>query len=61
MNTYIAFYNNKEVEIKAETLYEAKQKAIAELKVSKSKQGLLAVMVAEIDGKEVIHSTAGIG
>jgi hypothetical protein len=41
---FIAFYNNKKVNIEADSLYEAKQKAIEELKVPKSKQGLLAVV-----------------
>ena len=41
---YIAMYNGKRAEIDAETLFEAKKKAIQELKVPKSKQGLLSVM-----------------
>ena len=41
---FIAIYNQKKVEIEADTLLEAKKKAIQELKVPKSKQGLLSVM-----------------
>lgn len=41
---YIAMYNGKRAEIDADTLFEAKKKAIQELKVPKSKQGLLSVM-----------------
>ena len=41
---FIAIYNGKRVEIDADTLFEAKKKAIQELKVPKSKQGLLSVM-----------------
>tara|TARA_R110000803_G_scaffold16317_1_gene44734 strand:+ start:16066 stop:19092 length:3027 start_codon:yes stop_codon:yes gene_type:complete len=41
---FIAIYNEKKVEIEADTLLEAKKKAIQELKVPKSKQGLLSVM-----------------
>lgn len=41
---FIAIYNGKRVEIEAETLLDAKKKAIQELKVPKSKQGLLSVM-----------------
>ena len=41
---FIAMYNGKRVEIEAETLLDAKKKAIQELKVPKSKQGLLSVM-----------------
>jgi hypothetical protein len=41
---FIAIYNEKKVEIEADTLLEAKKKAIQKLKVPKSKQGLLSVM-----------------
>jgi hypothetical protein len=43
---WIAFYNNKRVEIKeteASDLYDAKQLAIKLMKVPKSKTGLLAI------------------
>lgn len=53
---YIAFFNNKRIELQAPSLYAAKLKAIDQLKVPKSKQGLLAVVLAEKDGKPVIHS-----
>lgn len=54
-NKYIAFYNNKEIVVESDSLYHAKLKAIEELKVPKSKTGLLAVVVAEIDGRQVEH------
>jgi hypothetical protein len=54
---YIAFYNNRRVEIQANTLWEAKQKAVEMLKVPKSKQGLLAVELAEKDGGEQVTTT----
>lgn len=41
---FIAFYDRKKVSIKADSLYAAKQQAISQLKIPKSKQGLLAVM-----------------
>ena len=41
---FVAMYNGKRAEIDADTLFEAKKKAIQELKVPKSKQGLLSVM-----------------
>ncbi len=50
---YIAFYGGKRVEIQADSLYGAKLKAIEMLKVPKSKQGLLAVELAEKDGEQV--------
>ena len=56
MNGYIAFYNDKQIEIRAERLYAAKLKAIKQLKVPKSKRGLLAVVLAEKDGKQVVHT-----
>lgn len=56
MNGYIAFYNDKQIEIRAKSLYEAKVEAIKQLKVLKSKQGLLAVVLAERDGKQVVHT-----
>ena len=56
MNGYIAFYNDKEIEIRAESLYAAKLEAIKQLKVQKSKQGLLAVVLAEKSGEQVVHT-----
>src|SRR5271157_470145 len=50
---YIAFYGGKRIEIQADSLYGAKLKAIEMLKVPKSKQGLLAVELAEKDGEQV--------
>jgi hypothetical protein len=55
VNGYIAIYNNKQIDIHAESLYSAKLKAVAELRVPKSKQHMVSVMLAEIDNKPVIH------
>jgi hypothetical protein len=41
---FIAMYNGKKAEIEADTLLEAKKKAIEKLNVPKSKQGLLSVV-----------------
>jgi len=43
---YIAFYNGKRIEIPLEIggIYNAKLEAIKQLKVPKSKQGLLAIV-----------------
>lgn len=60
MNGYIAFFNSKQIEIYASSLYEAKQKAIQQLKVPKSKQGLLAVVLAEKGGEVVVHHPAEV-
>jgi len=40
---FIAFYNNKQHEIEGKDLWDAKKKAIAQLKIPKSKQGLLSI------------------
>jgi len=55
MNGYIAIYNSKRVEIMADSLYGAKVQAISELRVPKSKQGLLSVTLAEKNGEQVTH------
>lgn len=47
MNGYIAFFNRQRIEVYADTLHDAKQQAIQRLKVPKSKQGLVAVELAE--------------
>lgn len=44
---FLAFYNSKKIEIQAKDLWDAKQKAILQLKVPKSKLGLLAVVSAK--------------
>jgi len=56
MNGYVCFYSDKQIEIHAKSLYEAKVEAIKQLKVPKSKQGLLAVVLADKDGKQVVHT-----
>lgn len=53
MNGYICFYSGKRVEIMADTLYAAKLKAIAALKVPKSKQHMVSVTLAEKEGEQV--------
>lgn len=55
---YIATYNGNRVEVKAASLYAAKQEAIKLLRVPRSKQGLLSVTLAEVDDRPVIHSPA---
>lgn len=56
MNGYIAFYNDKQIEIRAESLYTARLEAVKQLKVPKSKQGLLAIVLAEKGGEQVVHT-----
>ena len=60
MNGYIAFYNGKQKEIMASSLYGAKLAAIEYFNVSKSKQSLIAVVLAEKNGEQVTTSTASL-
>lgn len=46
MSTYIAFFNGRQLELQAHSHYAAVIKARKELKVSKRKEGLLAVVLA---------------
>ena len=55
MNGYVAFYKLKQIELYAESLYAAKLKAVEEMRVPKSKQHLVSVMLAETDNKPVTH------
>lgn len=55
MRGYVAFYCGKRIEIYANTIFEAKQQAVAQFKPPKSKLGLVAVMLAEVDGETVVH------
>lgn len=47
MRKYLAFYNSTSIEIEADSLYAAKLQAIKMLNLPKSKQGLLAVVLAD--------------
>jgi hypothetical protein len=56
MNGYIAFFNGKQTEIHAETQYAAKVKAEEFFKPVKSKKHLITVVLAEKEGKQVVHT-----
>ena len=70
---FIAFFMGKKIDIEGKDLYDAKQKAITQLKVPKSKVGLLAVVSAESqknqdfrfesvnEGKKRFYQQDGIG
>ncbi len=59
MNGYLAFYNGRKVEVYAETLYAAKVKAIAALKVRRSQEHMVSVVLCERpDGSQVTHSAS---
>jgi hypothetical protein len=54
MNTYHAFYNGKEIELQADSIYQAQQKAAITFKAKKSYQ-VTVVLVALEDNKEIVH------
>ena len=53
MNTYIAFYKGKRIEVTAETSYKAQLEAARVLKAKKSYD--VTVVLAEKDGGQVTH------
>lgn len=60
MNGYVAFHKGRRVEVYASTSYEAQQKAAAMLKVKPNKAYEVSVVLAEVNGQQVIHSTGGL-
>ncbi len=60
MNTYIAIFNQKEIQIQADSQWDAVQLARIELKIPKSKTGLLSVVLVAKDTNPVVHSTASL-
>ncbi|MPS58838.1 MAG: hypothetical protein E2594_16970 [Pseudomonas sp.] len=56
MNGYVAFYNDQRLEVYARDLWAAKQQVIEQLKVPKSKQHMVSVILAEKDNQPVIHT-----
>lgn len=58
MNTYLAFYRGKQLEVKAETSFAAQQLAAKSFKAKKSFE--VNVMLTEKDGKPYVHDTASL-
>lgn len=56
---YIAFYDGKKVEVYADSSIQARDLAKTHFKPAKSKAHMVHVVLAEKDGKPVIHSTLG--
>lgn len=52
-NGYVCFYKNKRIDVRADSTLEAQNIASKQLKVKKS--WLVTCVLAEKDGKEVIH------
>jgi hypothetical protein len=61
MNGYKAFYGGKSIEIYAESLFAAKQKAVAAFKVSPKKQHMVSIVLCEKGGEVVVHNPAEFG
>jgi hypothetical protein len=58
---YIALYGGKRVEVNANTLFEAKTKACALLRVPPKRSHMVSVVLAKRPyGSNVVHSTAGL-
>ena len=55
MNGYIAILHGKQIEIYADTMWEATQKAREEFKPKKKDKYLISVTLCELDGKQVTH------
>ena len=53
MNGYKCFYKNKEIEVYADTTYQAQLKAAEILKVRKSFE--ITVVLCEINGETITH------
>ncbi len=61
---YVCFYDRQRWECYASNLLEAREQAIAHFQKnrrSKVKPHMLSVVLAEKDGKPVVHSTAELG
>lgn len=56
MNGYKAFYRGKTCEVYASTSREAQQKAATQFKARKAYE--VTVMLCELQGQQVTHSTA---
>ena len=56
MNGYVCLYKGKRLEVYADTSYQAQQKAAQQFKAKKSYE--VTVMLAELSGKEYIHTAS---
>lgn len=61
MNGYKAFFNGKTHDVSADTLLQAKEKAIEHFKPRKTQRHMVSVVLCEKDGEQVTHSTAAFG
>ena len=55
MNGYIAYYNNKKIDVYADTSYQAQQRAAKVLNVSEKNRYKITVILAEKNNQQVTH------
>jgi hypothetical protein len=67
MHGFVAIYGARQIDVYADSLYAAKQKAIAQMKLRKSQEHMVSIMLAEKDvnpetgkGTQVTHSTGAL-
>jgi len=60
MNTYNAYFAGRSIEVKADTILAAKEKAIAILRPGRVRMGLLSVVLAAVEERIVEHDGASI-
>lgn len=56
MYGYIAFYGGRRHELHADSLFAAKEKAVAHFKVRPKQAHMVSVLLAEKDGQQVTHT-----
>jgi hypothetical protein len=56
MNGYIAFFNGRRHELHADSLFAAKQKAVAHFKAKPKQAHMVSVVLAEKEGQQVTHT-----
>ena len=56
MNGYVALYKGKRYEVEAETTYQAQGLAARHFGVKSSRAYTVTVVLAEKDGKQVVHT-----
>lgn len=60
MNGYKAFFNGKEKDIYAASLYDAKLAALEYFKPRKKQAHMVSVVLCEIEGEEVSHDPSSL-
>lgn len=56
MNSYVCFYKEKQCEVYADTMFQARTKAAEKMKVKPKDEYKISVNLAELNGKPYIHT-----